>query len=291
MILSNTIIDLTGYTVLKMKTILRLVPVLLLCFVLTAVGICGEDGDETMRVTKTYQYTKENAVVSVKDTVIRDLNEVTEISPVDFIFEGEGVTFVIPYENIYRETAKYINYDEEGNVVGYRDFTAAVTVTDVADTAALPASLHVCDGCFLDFADGESYPGLTRLSAELGKEYGGKTVSIYTVTGEGDGISLCPAVKGLFLSVDGVLSLDVTESHDYLVLVGDTAAADKYVYPVVMRDDPGLGTVPIILIAVGAVVLCAIVAWIAVRFTSPKRMIERAKQTDAKEKKGRKEQK
>ena len=239
------------------------------------------------RITQEYTYGGTDTVVSVRDTVIKDLNEIPETVGVDFLFRGENVEFFLDYSMIYHDLTRFIDYNEAGDVIGYRDFTAAVEIGDAREVSRLPDALRTEGGYFLDFADGETYPGLMRMTVRLGEGAAGPML-LYTVENSGEEISLVPAANGFYPGEDGTLTLCVTESHDYLVLPKTQdgtaeAAASPYIRQALIEYDDGGETVRavlkillIVLLVLVGIGVCVLIGYLAYRFTRPRRKAEKS---------------
>ena len=170
------------------------------------------------------------------------LSEEDETVDVDILIHGQGAEFYFSYDSIFRNTGRW------------GTFTAQITVTEPKN-GVLPKeikdALTNTSALYLDFADGEHYPGTARVTVFLPEVFAQTRVDVYEVLTQTDGsteeeteqtkettqtdegdktdrddkvssdtsdVSLSPIATDLLLGDDAAFVQMLTESHDYLLV-------------------------------------------------------------------------
>ena len=199
-----------------MKSNKRILPVLLAVLMLfLPVAVHASDMPEVL----TYTYTDAAPEVDAAQLFLAVYDGVCDIS-----IEGERASFCFFYENIFRSTEKW------------RTFSSSVGVMPAADaadviSAEIAGALAGERAYFIDFRDGDVYPGTASVDVRVGDVADAADIPAAEQTG--DAAQLRPIAGGLRLGEDGVLSLTMTEAHDYLLVVQSeqaSAALTAYAY-------------------------------------------------------------
>ncbi len=205
-----------------------------------------EDG----AVTKYYTFASSAPGVHTEQLFFDGMNAEDSNTPVHFDLQAENFSLRFSYDLLYRNIGKYA------------DFTMQCTLRELCGDTGL--SRRLCEklgesGLYLDFPDGEHYPGIATLTVPLAR-FAGQRVSLWRIVQNESGEkSLAPAADSILLDAKGTLRIDVTESHDYLV-VESAAAHDAAallsagVRPIVLSEK-ALPRFAVILINTGAVLL------------------------------------
>ena len=210
-----------------MKLFCRILPLLLCCFICLTVTAFADGAPEVL----TYTYTDAAPEVDAGQLFLPIYEEVCDIR-----VEGERAVFHFFYENIFRSTEKW------------RSFSAAVGVMPLSDAGAAVSSeiagaLAGETAFFIDFRDGDVYPGTASVSVradDILDTAGSYALYEYipgVTAAEDGGVSRAPSVRpiasSLTLGADGCVSFTMTEAHDYLLVAASeraSAALTAYVY-------------------------------------------------------------
>lgn len=184
-----------------------------------------------------FNYTDESPEVDAPQVFMAIYDQVCDIR-----IEGERASFTFFYENIFRSTEKW------------RAFSAAVGVlplTDASDAVTAEIRSAAGSGYFIDFRNGDVYPGTASVSVRVGDvipadgsyalyEYIPGVLSEDTETAVPP--SVRPIARGLSLGADGCVSFTLTEAHDYLLIPdteGAVGALSAYAYQPQYAADAG----------------------------------------------------
>lgn len=197
---------------------------------------------QTETVCKEYTIQPESVQVDSNQLFSQALSEEDETVDVDILIHGQGAEFYFSYDSIFRNTGRW------------GTFTAQVTVTEPKN-GVLPKeikdALTNTSALYLDFADGEHYPGTARVTVFLPEVFAQTRVDVYEVLTQTDGsteeeteqtkettqtdegdktdrddkvssdtsdVSLSPIATDLLLGDDAAFVQMLTESHDYLLV-------------------------------------------------------------------------
>ena len=197
---------------------------------------------QTETVCKEYTIQPESVQVDSNQLFSQALSEEDETVDVDILIHGQGAEFYFRYDSIFRNTGRW------------GTFTAQVTVTEPKN-GVLPKeikdALTNTSALYLDFADGEHYPGTARVTVFLPEVFAQTRVDVYEVLTQTDGsteeeteqtketiqadegdktdrddkvssdtsdVSLSPIATDLLLGDDAAFVQMLTESHDYLLV-------------------------------------------------------------------------
>lgn len=197
---------------------------------------------QTETVCKEYTIQPESVQVDSNQLFSLALSEEDETVDVDILIHGQGAEFYFSYDSIFRNTGRW------------GTFTAQVTVTEPKN-GVLPKeikdALTNTSALYLDFADGEHYPGTARVTVFLPEVFAQTRVDVYEVLTQTDGsteeeteqtkettqadegdrtdrddkassdtsdVSLSPIATDLLLGDDAAFVQMLTESHDYLLV-------------------------------------------------------------------------
>lgn len=210
-----------------MKSICRILP-LLLCGVmlLLSAAVSAADLPEVL----TYTYTDDAPEVDAGQLFLPIYEEVCDIR-----VEGERAVFHFFYENIFRSTEKWRTFSSAVGVMPLTEAGAAVS-SEIAGALAGETAY------FIDFRDGDVYPGTASVSVrtdDIVDASGSYALYEYIpgVTAEEDGVSRAASVRpiasGLTPGSDGCISFTLTEAHDFLLTAESenvSAALTAYVY-------------------------------------------------------------
>jgi len=210
-----------------MNSLRRILPLVLAVLMLTlSFSVQASDTPEVL----TYTYTDDAPLVDSQKLFLAIYEDVCDIH-----IEGERADFHFFYENIFRSTEKW------------REFSAAVSVLPLTDADALisaeiAGALGGETAYFVDFRDGDVYPGTASVTVRVNDVLDASVVYalyeyipgvIASDENEGKAASVRPIARGLSLGEDGALSLTLTEAHDYLLVAQSETDADAltaYVY-------------------------------------------------------------
>ena len=160
-----------------------------------------------------------------------------------------------------------------------------------AESALEPAIVTALSGAaayYIDFRDGDLYPGTAVVTVALA-DIADLTAAYLLYEVEPDG-TLRAIADGLSLGTDGMLSLTLTEAHDFLLVTAaeETAAAlSAYAYVPDYEVEDGffaganIGWI-VFFIVLGLLLVCGAVYLITVRVIKKKR--KAAKQLPSKQK-------
>lgn len=197
---------------------------------------------QTETVCKEYTIQPESVQVDSNQLFSQALSEEDETVDVDILIHGQGAEFYFSYDSIFRNTGRW------------GTFTAQVTVTEPKN-GVLPKEIQDAltntSALYLDFADGEHYPGTARVTVFLPEVFAQTRVDVYEVLTQTDGsteeeteqtketiqadegdktdrddnlssdtsdVSLSPIATDLLLGDDAAFVQMLTESHDYLLV-------------------------------------------------------------------------
>lgn len=238
-----------------MKT-LRLISVLLLAAVLFCLPAAAKGGIET----RSYSYSADASEVDVYEVFL----PVYENDAVDIALSGENADWYFYYENVYRNTEKWMN------------FSSAVTVDNApALPGALSAALNGTKAVLLDFRDSDLYPGPAEVTVHAGLP--AAPCALYEYAANGTDVSLIPVVRALTPSADGSVTLTLTEAHDFLVLSSPddsvTAALDAFTPAVSVDNTADAGTVirTVVFTVLAALILAGLLCLVTVKLLKAKR--------------------
>ncbi len=210
--------------------------------VLAANDASTTEQSQTETVCKEYTIQPESVQVDSNQLFSLALSEEDETVDVDILIHGQGAEFYFSYDSIFRNTGRW------------GTFTAQVTVTEPKN-GVLPKeikdALTNTSALYLDFADGEHYPGTARVTVFLPEVFAQTRVDVYEVLTQTDGsteeeteqttettqtdegdktdrddkvssdtsdVSLSPIATDLLLGDDAAFVQMLTESHDYLLV-------------------------------------------------------------------------
>lgn len=210
--------------------------------VLAANDASTTEQSQTETVCKEYTIQPESVQVDSNQLFSQALSEEDETVDVDILIHGQGAEFYFSYDSIFRNTGRW------------GTFTAQVTVTEPKN-GVLPKeikdALTNTSALYLDFADGEHYPGTARVTVFLPEVFAQTRVDVYEVLTQTDGsteeeteqteettqadeadktdtngkassdtsdVSLSPIATDLLLGDDAAFVQMLTESHDYLLV-------------------------------------------------------------------------
>lgn len=233
-----------------------------LCLMTFSVFAEGDIGSHS------YSYTADAPVVPVHEVFL----SVYDASPADIEITGTNAHFLFYYENVYRNTEKWVDFSSKVDVVG---------------SPALPQPLSdALSGkniVLLDFRDGDIYPGTAAITLNTGLS--GTHCALYEYT-EADGAPiLTPAAVPLTPSDDGTVSLALTEAHDFLLIAEPDDALlsslSVFVPDVTLQKDSDSGDIlrTVIIAAVIALAFAAVIYFITLRILKAKR--RKAKEASA----------
>ena len=238
-----------------MKT-LRLISVLLLAACLLCLPAAAKGGIET----RAYSYSADAPEVDVYEVFL----PVYEADAVDIELSGDNADWYFYYENVYRNTEKWMN------------FSSAVTVdTAPALPGALSAALGGTKAVLLDFCDNDLYPGPAEVTVHAGLP--AAPCALYEYVTNGTEVSLIPVVRALTPSADGSVTLTLTEAHDFLVLSSPddavTAALDAFTPSVSVENTADTGTVirTVVFTVLAALILAGLLCLVTVKLLKAKR--------------------
>ncbi|MBS5733502.1 MAG: hypothetical protein KHW87_02190 [Clostridiales bacterium] len=214
--------------------------------VLAANDVSTTEQSQTETVCKEYTIQPESVQVDSNQLFSQALSEEDETVDVDILIHGQGAEFYFSYDSIFRNTGRW------------GTFTAQVTVTE-SKNGVLPKeikdALTNTSALYLDFADGEHYPGTARVTVFLPEVFAQTRVDVYEVLTQTDGsteeetektkettqtdegdktdrddkvssdtsdVSLSPIATDLLLGDDAAFVQMLTESHDYLLVPANT---------------------------------------------------------------------
>ncbi|MBQ7983342.1 MAG: hypothetical protein IJ302_07220 [Clostridia bacterium] len=249
------------------KLVLLLLPLLLLTGLLP---VSAEDLPEQL----TYTFTDDAPEVNAQEIFLSVYD-----GEYDIRIEGTRASWDFFYENIFRSTDKW------------RTFSASVGVVPAAESALEPAIVTALSGAaayYIDFRDGDLYPGTAVVTVALA-DIADLTAAYLLYEVEPDG-TLRAIADGLSLGTDGMLSLTLTEAHDFLLVTAaeETAAAlSAYAYVPDYEVEDGffaganIGWI-VFFIVLGLLLVCGAVYLITVRVIKKKR--KAAKQLPSKKK-------
>ncbi|MBP3919789.1 MAG: hypothetical protein J6I50_11560 [Clostridia bacterium] len=177
-------------------------------------------GDDVPKVL-TYTYTDDDPTVNAPELFLSIYEETCDIQII-----GERAVWTFFYENIFRSTGKW------------HPFSAAVTVKPLAETdvhADIQSALTAKDAYYIDFADGDLYPGTAQVEIRLSDVVSAdQSYTVYDYKKNADGTaSLRQMADHMKLSADGTWFFTLTEAHDLLITVSDettAAALSAYAY-------------------------------------------------------------
>ena len=219
-----------------MKSIKRILPILLA--VLMLVVPAAVHASDTPKVL-TYTYTDAAPDVDAGQLFLAIYEDVCDIR-----IEGERAAFHFFYENIFRSTEKW------------RTFSAAVGVKSLSEAGAAVSSeiagaLSGETAYFIDFRDGDVYPGTASVSVRADDIVSSsETYMLYEyipgVTASEESAArpaqVRPIASGLSVGADGCIAFTLTEAHDYLLVVqSETAASALTAYAYMPDYDAGGG--------------------------------------------------
>lgn len=240
----------------RMMKTLRLLSVLLLAAVLFCLPAAAKGGIET----RAYTYSADAPEVDVYEVFL----PVYENNAVDIALSGENADWYFYYENVYRNTEKWMN------------FSSAVTVDDApALPDALSAALNGTKAVLLDFRDNDLYPGPAEVTVYAGLP--AASCALYEYVTNGTEVSLIPVVRALTPSADGFITLTLTEAHDFLVLSSPdntvTAALDAFTPSVSVTNTADAGTVirTVVFAVLAALILAGLLCLVTVKLLKAKR--------------------
>ncbi len=210
--------------------------------VLAANDASTTEQSQTETVCKEYTIQPESVQVDSNQLFSQALSEEDETVDVDILIHGQGAEFYFSYDSIFRNTGRW------------GTFTAQVTVTEPKN-GVLPKEIKDAlintSALYLDFADGEHYPGTARVTVFLPEVFAQTRVDVYEVLTQTDGsteeeteqtketiqadegdktdrddnlssdtsdVSLSPIATDLLLGDDAAFVQMLTESHDYLLV-------------------------------------------------------------------------
>ena len=210
--------------------------------VLAANDASTTEQSQTETVCKEYTIQPESVQVDSNQLFSQALSEEDETVDVDILIHGQGAEFYFRYDSIFRNTGRW------------GTFTAQITVTEPKN-GVLPKeikdALTNTSALYLDFADGEHYPGTARVTVFLPEVFAQTRVDVYEVLTQTDGsteeeteqtkettqadegdktdrddkvssdtsdVSLSPIATDLLLGDDAAFVQMLTESHDYLLV-------------------------------------------------------------------------
>jgi len=192
------------------KLLLLLLPLLLLTGLLP---VSAEDLPKQL----TYTFTDDAPEVNAQELFLSIYD-----GECDIRIEGARASWDFFYENIFRSTDKW------------RTFSASVGVVPAAESALEPVIVTALSGAaayYIDFRDGDLYPGTAVVTVALADIADpAAAYLLYEVVPDG---TLRAIADGLSLGNDGMLSLTLTEAHDFLLAAAseETAAAlSAYAY-------------------------------------------------------------
>lgn len=209
---------------------------------LAANDVSTTEQSQTETVCKEYTIQPESVQVDSNQLFSKALSEEDETVDVDILIHGQGAEFYFSYDSIFRNTGRW------------GTFTAQVTVTEPKN-GVLPKeikdALTNTSALYLDFADGEHYPGTARVTVFLPEVFAQTRVDVYEVLTQTDGsteeeteqkkettqtdegdktdrddkvssdtsdVSLSPIATDLLLGDNAAFVQMLTESHDYLLV-------------------------------------------------------------------------
>lgn len=210
--------------------------------VLAANDASTTEQSQTETVCKEYTIQPESVQVDSNQLFSQALSEEDGTVDVDILIHGQGAEFYFSYDSIFRNTGRW------------GTFTAQVTVTEPKN-GVLPKEIKDAlintSALYLDFADGEHYPGTARVTVFLPEVFAQTRVDVYEVLTQTDGsteeeteqtketiqadegdktdrddnlssdtsdVSLSPIATDLLLGDDAAFVQMLTESHDYLLV-------------------------------------------------------------------------
>ena len=208
-----------------MKLSLKPLVLLLLCMLMLLPTAVFASDTPTVH---SYSFTDADAEVDAQQIFFAVYDEVCDIR-----IAGEDAEFYFFYENIFRSTEKW------------RSFSASVDVVPLTDAAArvsgeIANALSGKQAYFVDFRDGDVYPGTASVSVRADDVL--DTAAVYALyeyipgviaseESAGRAASVRPVASGLSLGEDGALSLTMTEAHDWLLVAQtDADVLSAYVY-------------------------------------------------------------
>ncbi|MBR5869679.1 MAG: hypothetical protein IKZ09_01460 [Clostridia bacterium] len=206
-----------------MNSIRRILPLMLAAvMLLLSLAVYASDMPEVL----TYTYTDDDPLVDPQQIFLAVYDEVCDIR-----IEGARASFDFFYENIFRSTEKW------------RTFSSAVGVKALSEakdavSAEIAGALGGETAYFVDFRDGDMYPGTASVSVRADDVLDASAAYLLyeyipAAAGTEKAAQVRPVATGLSLGADGALSFTLTEAHDYLLVVQTAdaeAALSAYVY-------------------------------------------------------------
>lgn len=210
--------------------------------VLAANDASTTEKSETETVCKEYMIQPESVQVDSNQLFSQTLSEEDETVDVDILIHGQGAEFYFSYDSIFRNTGRWGTFTAQATVMEAKNGVLPNEIKDVlTNTSAL----------YLDFADGEHYPGTARVTVFLPEVFAQTRVDVYEVLTQTDetseekteetkettqadeedktdtadkvssdtsDVSLSPIATDLLLGDDAAFVQMLTESHDYLLV-------------------------------------------------------------------------
>lgn len=219
-----------------MKSIRNILPLVLAVLMLAlSFAVYASDTPKVL----TYTYTDAAPEVDAGQLFLAIYEDVCDIR-----IEGERAAFHFFYENIFRSTEKW------------RTFSAAVGVKPLSEAGAAVSSeiagaLSGEAAYFIDFRDGDVYPGTASVSVRADDIVSAsETYMLYeyipgVTTSEESAArpaQVRPIASGLSVGADGCIAFTLTEAHDYLLVEqSETAASALTAYAYTPDYDAGGG--------------------------------------------------
>lgn len=197
---------------------------------------------QTETVCKEYMIQPESVQVDSNQLFSQALSEEDETVDVDILIHGQGAEFYFSYDSIFRNTGRWGTFTAQATVTEPKNGVLPKEIKDaLTNTSAL----------YLDFADGEHYPGTARVTVSLPATFAQTRVDVYEVLTQTDetseekteetkettqedeedktdtadkvssdtsDVSLSPIATDLLLGDDAAFVQMLTESHDYLLV-------------------------------------------------------------------------
>lgn len=162
----------------------------------------------------------------------------------DIEIRGTRASFYFYYENIIRSTDKW------------HDFSTKITVAP-AEIPALKEALSNTPAYFIDFRDGDSYPGTTEITVRVSDVTGDGPFLLYGYAEDENGVPVLePIAKSLSPDGDGMIRLTVSSALDCLLITADKAPSglDAYIRSITITTGGFFSGASLVWIIFGTVV-------------------------------------
>ncbi|MBO4229882.1 MAG: hypothetical protein J5938_06000 [Clostridia bacterium] len=219
---------------------------LLVLLSLIPAALAEGSGEELMSET-VYHFSEDDSVVPVYDLFL----SVYEKDRTDIRLICGETEWFFSCDNVFRNTQKWA------------DFSASVRVIPNPELPeALPESVASREIFLIDFRDGDLFPGPAEISLPAGSS-GTEYSLVEVAVSEAGHLVLTPVAEHISPDSDGILTLTLTEAHDFLLIPGDPGPLSSYAPQVTI---PAAGNSFLtVLISVLIVLAAALLAYFVIR--------------------------